>query len=262
MARPLSAQRPSARSSIYSQDINEPTKTRRNQQRGPPKRSVSSLSATQLERKRANDREAQRLIRQRTKDRIDGLEKQIVELKSENERLNRCLRQRSIREMEILYKGNHYEADVTPCNVSKATNLSRGRQAPSPAEPSQSCLPTATSKRLTSMLMTTDVLKSAPEIPQRDYSPMQPESLPLNAVIRHSHASAATGMGIPAYYWPAHTTCSSTDESVDEVHTQYQRALPDPVYCLPSPYVLPPMTPTTLQCLLPNSQLHLLPGGR
>lgn len=247
MARPLSAHRPPGRSTIYSQDINEPTKIRRNQQRGPPKRSVSSLSATQLERKRANDREAQRLIRQRTKDRIDGLEKQIVELKSENERLNRCLRQRSIREMEILYKGNHSEADAAPCNVSKATttNLSRGRQAPSPAEPSQSY-----------------VLKSAPEIPQQDYSPLQPESLPMNAVLRQSHASAPPVMGVSAYYWPAPTTCSSTDESIDEVHIQYARALPDPVYCLPSPYTLPPMSPASLHCMLPNAQLSLLPGGR
>ena len=38
-------------------------------------RSVSSLSAAQLERKRANDRDAQRAIRQRTKDHIDSLEK-------------------------------------------------------------------------------------------------------------------------------------------------------------------------------------------
>jgi hypothetical protein len=43
-------------------------------------RSVSTLTAAQLERKRANDREAQRAIRQRTKDHIDGLERQIREL--------------------------------------------------------------------------------------------------------------------------------------------------------------------------------------
>jgi len=43
-------------------------------------RSVNTLSATQLERKRANDREAQRAIRQRTKDHIESLERQITEL--------------------------------------------------------------------------------------------------------------------------------------------------------------------------------------
>lgn len=43
-------------------------------------RSVSTLTAAQLERKRANDREAQRAIRQRTKDHIESLERQIRDL--------------------------------------------------------------------------------------------------------------------------------------------------------------------------------------
>ena len=48
-------------------------------------RSVSTLSAAQLERKRANDREAQRAIRQRTKEHIEKLEKRIAELSSGSE---------------------------------------------------------------------------------------------------------------------------------------------------------------------------------
>lgn len=48
-------------------------------------RSVSTLSAAQLERKRANDREAQRAIRQRTKDHIDSLERTVSELRHSNE---------------------------------------------------------------------------------------------------------------------------------------------------------------------------------
>lgn len=43
-------------------------------------RSVNRLSAAQLARKRANDREAKRAIRQRTKDQIDFLERRVVEL--------------------------------------------------------------------------------------------------------------------------------------------------------------------------------------
>ncbi|KAL5348571.1 hypothetical protein ACLOAV_005988 [Pseudogymnoascus australis] len=43
-------------------------------------RSVNRLSAAQLARKRANDREAQRAIRQRTKDQIDSLEQQVKDL--------------------------------------------------------------------------------------------------------------------------------------------------------------------------------------
>ncbi|KAF1809610.1 hypothetical protein P152DRAFT_377094, partial [Eremomyces bilateralis CBS 781.70] len=45
-------------------------------------RSVSTLSAAQLERKRANDREAQRAIRQRTKDQLESLQRRIDELTS------------------------------------------------------------------------------------------------------------------------------------------------------------------------------------
>jgi len=43
-------------------------------------RSVSTLTAAQLERKRANDREAQRAIRQRTKEHIENLERRVAEL--------------------------------------------------------------------------------------------------------------------------------------------------------------------------------------
>jgi len=48
-------------------------------------RSVTTLSAAQLERKRANDREAQRAIRQRTKDHIEHLEKSISDLRATQE---------------------------------------------------------------------------------------------------------------------------------------------------------------------------------
>lgn len=48
-------------------------------------RSVTTLTAAQLERKRANDREAQRAIRQRTKDHIDTLERQVRDLTTQLE---------------------------------------------------------------------------------------------------------------------------------------------------------------------------------
>jgi len=48
-------------------------------------RSVSTLTAAQLERKRANDREAQRAIRQRTKEHIENLERRVAELSAVNE---------------------------------------------------------------------------------------------------------------------------------------------------------------------------------
>ena len=65
-------------------------------------RSVTTLSAAQLERKRANDREAQRAIRQRTKDHIDGLERNINDLRAAHdasEKLVTATQQRN-RELE------------------------------------------------------------------------------------------------------------------------------------------------------------------
>lgn len=48
-------------------------------------RKVTSLTAEQLERKRANDREAQRTIRLRTKEHIEGLESQVAQMKAKVE---------------------------------------------------------------------------------------------------------------------------------------------------------------------------------
>ena len=49
-------------------------------------RSVSTLTPSQLARKRANDREAQRAIRARTKEHIESLERQVEELRSQQGR--------------------------------------------------------------------------------------------------------------------------------------------------------------------------------
>lgn len=50
-------------------------------------RKVSTLSTEQLERKRANDREAQRSIRQRTKEHIEQLEAQVAAFQSQIEEM-------------------------------------------------------------------------------------------------------------------------------------------------------------------------------
>lgn len=49
-------------------------------------RSVSTLTPAQLARKRANDREAQRAIRARTKEHIENLQREIDELRSQKSR--------------------------------------------------------------------------------------------------------------------------------------------------------------------------------
>jgi hypothetical protein len=68
------------------------------------KRSVTHLSKAQLERKRANDREAQRNIRQRTKEHIESLEKKVKELEQGNHQsssMERVLKRNKELEEEI-----------------------------------------------------------------------------------------------------------------------------------------------------------------
>ncbi|KAK3613533.1 hypothetical protein LTR56_027828, partial [Elasticomyces elasticus] len=54
-------------------------------------RRVTTLSASQLERKRTNDREAQRVIRKRTKEHIETLEKPVSGLRGSQESNERIL---------------------------------------------------------------------------------------------------------------------------------------------------------------------------
>ena len=65
-------------------------------------RGVANLSVEQLAKKRANDREAQRAIRERTKSQIESLEKRIKELTSQQpyQELQNILRQKELIELE------------------------------------------------------------------------------------------------------------------------------------------------------------------
>ena len=263
MARTSAAHHPSRQSATRISNAGDQTRQRRSQHRLPPKRSVNSLSATQLERKRANDREAQRLIRQRTKDRIDGLEQEISELRSENERLRRCLKQRSLREADILHGRHNFEPGSTSWNRSKVMNVSRGRVAPFHGEFSSSrfiSTPYATWK-LTAMKI--EAFQPAQEISQETCSPVAPDSFTTSCASLASHATAPLDMNSSLYYWGASATCSSSDGSVDGGHTQFERALPPPAYpsFVPS-YQVQQSSPVTLHCVLPNGQIHVLPPER
>ncbi|KAN0079583.1 putative bZIP transcription factor [Elaphomyces granulatus] len=69
----------------------------------PRTRKVTSLTAEQLERKRANDREAQRTIRQRTKEHIEQLERQVADLSVRGEQMEGLLQRNAALEREISY---------------------------------------------------------------------------------------------------------------------------------------------------------------
>lgn len=93
-------------------------------------RSVSTLSAAQLERKRANDREAQRTIRQRNREHIESLERQVAQLTARKEQLDNALQQNAVLEAEIerlkrqLATVNHQVRfpDVVQTNIPKSPN--------------------------------------------------------------------------------------------------------------------------------------------
>jgi hypothetical protein len=65
-------------------------------------RGVANLTPDQLAKKRANDREAQRAIRERTKNQIENLERKIRELTSQQpyQELQHVLRQKEMVEAE------------------------------------------------------------------------------------------------------------------------------------------------------------------
>lgn len=262
MAKISAAHHPSRQSSTRISSAGDQTRQRRSQHRLPPKRSVSSLSATQLERKRANDREAQRLIRQRTKDRIDGLEQELSQLRSENERLRRCLKQRLLREADV-HSRHNFEPGNTSWNRSKVMNVSRGRVAPFHGEFGSS--PFISTPQITWNLtaMRIEAAQSAQEISQETCSPVAPDSFSTSCASLAAHATAPLDMNSSLYYWGASATCSSSDGSVDGGHTQPERALPPPIYpsFVPS-YLVQQSSPVPLHCLLPNGQIHVLPPER
>lgn len=66
-------------------------------------RKVTSLTAEQLERKRANDREAQRTIRARTKEHIENLEHQVAELSAKGQQVDRVLKRNAMLESELAH---------------------------------------------------------------------------------------------------------------------------------------------------------------
>jgi hypothetical protein len=94
----------------YSEEVTSPSgdpssdasKKRQRTTGGPSSRGVANLTPDQLAKKRANDREAQRAIRERTKNQIENLERKIRDLTSQQpyQELQHALRQKEIVEAE------------------------------------------------------------------------------------------------------------------------------------------------------------------
>ncbi|KFA54355.1 hypothetical protein S40293_10232 [Stachybotrys chartarum IBT 40293] len=85
-------------------------------------RNVSTLTPTQLDRKRANDREAQRAIRARNKERVAMLERRVEDLKSAQS-LDRRLRELIRRNISLEEEISHFRETMSvsvassPCSA-------------------------------------------------------------------------------------------------------------------------------------------------
>lgn len=93
-------------------------------------RSVSTLTEAQLERKRANDRDAQRAIRQRTKEHIDRLESRIIELTTQDvtgQRLEAALR----RNQELEEENSQLRSRLNDTQSALELSGSSGKDPPS-----------------------------------------------------------------------------------------------------------------------------------
>lgn len=105
-------------------------------------RSVSKLTPSQLARKRASDREAQRVIRARTKENIGRLERELDELKSKKSRdqtVQELLRRNKALEDELNRLKENMDISTASSQCSTPVdddNLSTGSGAiPSPRAP-------------------------------------------------------------------------------------------------------------------------------
>lgn len=89
----------------FSEDAASPSSSDNKKRRttgSTSSRGVANLTPDQLAKKRANDREAQRAIRERTKNQIENLERRIRELTSQQpyQELQHVLRQKELVEAE------------------------------------------------------------------------------------------------------------------------------------------------------------------
>lgn len=133
--RPTSAPSPELSIKMVRSSSAEPAKATK--RKGT--RSVSTLTPSQLARKRANDREAQRAIRARTKEHIERLERELEDLKSKQSRdqtVQELLRRNKALEDELNRLKDNMGVSMTSSPYSTPVyddNLSTGSGAiPSP----------------------------------------------------------------------------------------------------------------------------------
>ncbi|RBQ64576.1 hypothetical protein VDGD_21764 [Verticillium dahliae] len=140
-------------------------------------RSVSTLNPAQLARKRANDREAQRAIRARTKEHIERLEQQLADLQSErggdqSQTIQELTRRNRALEEEI-YRLREAAGQPTGHSYPNSGMLPMNLQHAHMAQPQPS-------DQLANTMMMMPSLRRQPELCQRGHT--EPAIIPVPGV--------------------------------------------------------------------------------
>ncbi|CCF44682.1 hypothetical protein CH063_14003, partial [Colletotrichum higginsianum] len=162
-------------------------------------RSVSTLTPSQLARKRANDREAQRAIRARTKEHIERLERELEELKSERGR------DQSQTVQELLRKNKALEEELF--KLRESMGVPNGQSYPN----------SVYDDNLSSISGAVPSPRSSPFPSNGDYNVMQelgPSYVPM------PDASESWGPGIPVSV-PSTVSSPSSSANTDEYGAGY-----------------------------------------
>ncbi|KAI8308599.1 hypothetical protein K4K61_002513 [Colletotrichum sp. SAR11_59] len=162
-------------------------------------RSVSTLTPSQLARKRANDREAQRAIRARTKEHIERLERELEELKSERNR------DQSQTVQELLRKNKALEEELF--KLRESVGIPNGQSYPN----------SVYDDNLSSISGAVPSPRSSPFPSNGDYNVMQelgPSYVPM------PDASESWGPGIPVSV-PSTVSSPSSSANTDEYGAGY-----------------------------------------
>ncbi|KAI1311696.1 hypothetical protein F5Y03DRAFT_286442 [Xylaria venustula] len=122
---------PGGRDNVSAIPQDQRTKKRRTG--GPGSRGVANLTPEQLAKKRANDREAQRAIRERTKNQIEGLENRIRELtaKKPYQELQKAIREKEAAEAKVVELKARMASIVALIQPLLSSDTTEGAFAPS-----------------------------------------------------------------------------------------------------------------------------------
>jgi len=217
-------------------------------------RSVSTLSTAQLERKRANDRDAQRAIRQRTKDHIDGLERTIAELRMAHENAEKMLVATQQQNRELVEENALLRAQVQEReNAGSATHAQ-------PALALQTSIPVTqpqiTSHYRTEKMTPTDSSLQMVVPPRVD--PRQGGWYEPQMTLVHSAPASIVNPGAPQVAptlttWRTHEGSHGTDPTINRLQEPFRRRS-DTSYEIPSPVRGPQWSMAQQQQQLYNSQ--------